>query len=172
MEYLAQRGFKKDFIAEGEKYPSGTVSLILDFYRDGMVLIQKKKERRRKRLKKGKMKRKKGERRRKKGEKRKKKERRKIEKKNPRMAEVVRDLLESPCSSRITPSTRKEQENSKRKKAPRYNKDALGRGRNSMSPAEETESWSINNIGMLGQSSAGLPGGAQHPKDGKWKRRI
>lgn len=44
MEYLAQRGFKKDFIAEGKKYPSGTVSLILDFYRDRMVLIQEKKK--------------------------------------------------------------------------------------------------------------------------------
>lgn len=125
MEYLAQRGFKKDFIAEGKKYPSGTVSLILDFYRDRMVLIQEKKKGKR-HLKKGKRRRKKGERRRKKGEKRKKKERKKTERKNPRMAEVVRDLLESSCSSRITPNTRKEQENSKRKKSLCYNKDALG----------------------------------------------
>lgn len=41
------------------------------------------------------------------------------------MAEI-RDLLESCCSSRITPSTQKEQENRKRKKSPHYNKDAQG----------------------------------------------
>lgn len=70
------------------------------------------------------------------------------------MAEVVRDLLEPSCSSRITLSTQKEQENSKRNKSPHYNKDALGRGRNSMYPTEDTESWSINTTGMLSQSSA------------------
>lgn len=42
------------------------------------------------------------------------------------MVEVVRDLLESSCSSRITPSARKERENRKRKESPHYNKDALG----------------------------------------------
>lgn len=80
------------------------------------------------------------------------------------MVEVVRDLLESSCSSRITPSARKEQENRKRKESPHYNKDALGeRERNSMSPTEEMESWSINKVGMLSQGCAGLPGDAQHP---------
>lgn len=133
MEYLAQRDFKKAFIAEGEKCPSGTVSLILDFYRDRTVLVQEKK-------KEGERDFKKGERQRRKGRKgRTKKERRKSERKNPSIAEVVTDLLESSCSSRITPSTQKEQGNSKRKKSPHYNKDALGRRRNSMSPTEETE---------------------------------
>lgn len=46
------------------------------------------------------------------------------------------------------------------------------RERNSMSPTEEMESWSINKVGMLSQGCAGLPGDAQHPRDGKQERRI
>lgn len=65
MEYSAQRGFKKDFIAEGKKYPSGTVSWILGFYRDGMVLTQEKERRKRER---GENKEEKGGERRKRGE--------------------------------------------------------------------------------------------------------